>query len=151
MHNFDPLCNWEAVPLTIAAPELGDGSIRATGPCLPRLSMAAKKGWKYRSAGWCSWLWEESEMGLGGGSRLWFKLKVGHHQIWETMEDYAGRTVWHHVGRRGVKGLLLVCHEEVPCGFGLRTGDSGGDTADGAGDFGGPAQLSTDYWEESGV
>ena len=25
--------------------------------------------------------------------------------------------------RKGVKGLLLVGHEEVPCGFGLRTGD----------------------------
>ena len=36
-------------------------------------------------------------------------------------------------GRKGVKGLLLVGHEEVPCGFGLRTGDLGGETADGAG------------------
>ena len=36
------------------------------------------------------------------------------------------------VGRRGVKGLLLVGHEKVKWGFGLRTGDPG-DTADGAG------------------
>ena len=35
-------------------------------------------------------------------------------------------------GRKGVKELLLVGHEKVPCGFGLRTGDPG-DTADGAG------------------
>ena len=40
-------------------------------------------------------------------------------------------------GRKGVKGLLLVGHEEVPCGFGLRTGDRG-DTADGAGNRGRP-------------
>ena len=36
-------------------------------------------------------------------------------------------------GRKAVKGLLLVGHEKVPHGFGLRTGDNGGDTADGAG------------------
>ena len=41
------------------------------------------------------------------------------------------------VGRKGVKGLLLVSHEKVPRGFGLRTGDFG-DTADGAGDSGKP-------------
>ena len=35
-------------------------------------------------------------------------------------------------GRIGVKGLLLVGHEKVPCGFGLRTGDPDY-TADGAG------------------
>ena len=34
--------------------------------------------------------------------------------------------------RKGVKGLLPVGEEEVPCGFGLRTGDTS-DTADGAG------------------
>ena len=38
-------------------------------------------------------------------------------------------------GRKGVKGLLLVGHEKVPRGFGLRTGDPG-DTADGAGNLG---------------
>ena len=31
-----------------------------------------------------------------------------------------------------VKGLLLVGQEKVPCGFGLRTGDRGGDTVGGA-------------------
>ena len=36
-----------------------------------------------------------------------------------------------------MKGLLLVSHEKVPRGFGLRTGDFG-DTADGAGDSGKP-------------
>ena len=36
------------------------------------------------------------------------------------------------MGRKGMKGLLLVGHEKVPHGFGL-TGDCGGDTADGAG------------------
>ena len=35
------------------------------------------------------------------------------------------------LGRKGVKGLLLVGHEKVPRGFGL-TGDHGGDTADDA-------------------
>ena len=36
------------------------------------------------------------------------------------------------VGRKGVKGLLLVGHEKAPCGFGIRTGDPG-DISDGAG------------------
>ena len=44
---------------------------------------------------------------------------------------------------RGVKGLLLAGHEEVPHGFGLRTGDLG-DTAVGAGNHGRPIQLSID-------
>ena len=35
-------------------------------------------------------------------------------------------------GRKGVKGLLLVGHEEVPCGSELRIGDPG-DRADVAG------------------
>ena len=45
------------------------------------------------------------------------------------------------VGRKGVKGLLLVSHEKVPRGFVLRTGDPG-DTAEGAGNH---------YWEEPGA
>ena len=44
-------------------------------------------------------------------------------------------------GRKGVKGLLLVGHEKVQCGFGLRTGDTG-DTADGAGNRGRPASQA---------
>ena len=55
-----------------------------------------------------------------------------------------------HAGRKGVKGLSLVGHDEVPHGFGLRTRDHSV-TADGAGDFGRPAQLSMDDWEELGV
>ena len=43
--------------------QLGGGFCMA-GLCLPGLTMAAKKGRKYRSAGRCSQLWEESEMGL---------------------------------------------------------------------------------------
>ena len=35
------------------------------------------------------------------------------------------------MGRKGMKGLLLVGHEKVPHGFVL-TGDRGGNTADGA-------------------
>ena len=54
------------------------------------------------------------------------------------------------MGRKGVKGLSLVGHEEVPRGFGLRTGDRS-ETADGAEDRGRPAQSSTDYWQEPGV
>ena len=42
------------------------------------------------------------------------------------------------VGRKGVKELLLVGQEKVPCGFVLRTGDSG-NTANGAGNRGRPA------------
>ena len=57
------------------------------------------------------------------------------------------RALWDHSGRKGVKELLLAGHEEVPRGFGLRTGDFG-DTAVGAGNLGRPAQMSTDYWEE---
>ena len=45
------------------------------------------------------------------------------------------------MGRKGVKGSLLVGHEKGPGGFGLRTGDPG-DTADGAGNRGGPASRS---------
>ena len=53
--------------------------------------------------------------------------------VWKN----AGETL----GRKGVKGLLLLGHEEVPCGFGLRTGESG-DTADGVRTKGGlPAKL----------
>ena len=43
-----------------------------------------------------------------------------------------------------MKGLWLVGHDKVPSGFGLRTGDRGSDTADGAVNSGKPAQLSTD-------
>ena len=39
------------------------------------------------------------------------------------------------VGRKGVKGLLLVGQEKVPRGFGLRTGDPS-NKADGAGNCG---------------
>ena len=60
-----------------------------------------------------------------------------------------GRTLWGHVGKEGVQGLSLASHEEVPRGFGLRTGDRS-DTADGAGNRGRPAWPSTDYWEELG-
>ena len=42
------------------------------------------------------------------------------------------------VRRKGVKGLVLVGQEKVPCGFVLRNGDSG-NTADGAGNRGKPA------------
>ena len=45
------------------------------------------------------------------------------------------------VGRKGMKGLLLVSHEKVPCGLGLRTGDPR-DTADGAGNRGRPASQA---------
>ena len=47
-------------------------------------------------------------------------------------------------GRKGVKGRLLVGHEEVPHGFRLRTGDPG-DTADSAGNLGrssSPARIT---------
>ena len=59
--------------------------------------------------------------------------KVGTVQLWGApfchMAQEAGETL---LGRKGVKGLLLVGHEKVPHGFGL-TGDRGSDTADGAG------------------
>ena len=69
------------------------------------------------------------------------------------MRDNAGldgRKMRDQAERKVVKGLSLVGHEEVPCGFGLRTRDPG-DTADGAGDCRRSAQLSTDYWEEPEV
>ena len=46
-----------------------------------------------------------------------------------------------------MKALLLMGHEKVPHGFGLRTGDCG-DTAGGAGNRGKPVQSSTDDLEE---
>ena len=51
-------------------------------------------------------------------------------------------------GREGVKGLLLVGHKKVPCGFGL-IGDCSSDTADGAGNHGGPtsgARITGKKW-----
>ena len=45
-------------------------------------------------------------------------------------------------GRKGVKGLLLVGHEKVPHGFGLKSGDCVGDTTDGAGNHGRPASRA---------
>ena len=48
--------------------------------------------------------------GYGGGSRLGFKLQAGGHEGQGTMRD--------HVGRKGVKGLLLAGHKEVPHSFG---------------------------------
>ena len=66
------------------------------------------------------------------------------------MPDYGGEIMRDHAGRKGVKGVSLMGHEEVPHCFGLRTGD-GWDTVDGARDCGRPAQSSTDYWEELGV
>ena len=54
-------------------------------------------------------------------------------------------------GRKRVKGLLLVGHEKVQCGFGLRTGDTG-DTADGAGNCGRSAQgagITGRNWESN--
>ena len=78
-----------------------------------------------------SWKW-----GYGGGSRLEFKLKAGHHKVQETMQNQAGR--------KGMRALSLVGQEEMPLGFGLRTGDRG-NTDDGAGSCGRSAQLSTDY------
>ena len=50
-------------------------------------------------------------------------------------------------GRKGEKGLLLVGHEKVPCGFGL-TGDRDGNTADDAGTKGLPeSRTSTSFPE----
>ena len=48
-----------------------------------------------------------------------------------------------------MKGLLLVGHERVQCGFGLRTGDPS-DTADGAGNRGRPAPQARVTGENSG-
>ena len=49
-----------------------------------------------------------------------------------------------------MKGLSLVGHEMVTHGFGVRSGDCGGDTDDGSGDCRRPAQQSMDDWEEPG-
>ena len=51
------------------------------------------------------------------------------------------------LGRKGVKGLLLVGHEKVPHGFGL-TGDHGGNTADGAGTEGLPESQTSTFFPE---
>ena len=57
--------------LQAPAQEFGDGLLCATGPRLPGLRRAAKKGRKYWTASRCSWLWEESEM------RLWRRVQAG--------------------------------------------------------------------------
>ena len=80
--------------------------------------------------------------------------KAGHHVgqgQYRTMGDNGGQCgTWpDHAGEKEVKGLLLVGHEEVPHGSGLRTGGCD-DTADAAEDRGSPAQLSTGYREEPG-
>ena len=51
-------------------------------------------------------------------------------------------------GRKGVKRLLVVDHEKVPCSFGLRTRDPG-DTAGGAENRGRPvsqARITGKNW-----
>ena len=70
--------------------------------------------------------------GYRGSSRLGCKLKAGHH-VGQRLDREDN--VRPHAKKRG-KGLSLVGHERVPRGFGLRTGDHGGDTADGAGNLG---------------
>ena len=54
------------------------------------------------------------------------------------------------MGRKGVKGLLLLGHEKMPCGFGLRTGDPG-DTADGSGNCGRPASPAQITEKDQGL
>ena len=49
-----------------------------------------------------------------------------------------------------MKGLSLVGHEKVPRGFGLRTGDPG-DTADGVGNRGRPANQARITEENRGL
>ena len=51
------------------------------------------------------------------------------------------------LGRKGVKGLLLVGHEKVPHGFGIN-GDHGGNTADGAGTKGLPEPWTSTSFTE---
>ena len=54
-------------------------------------------------------------------------------------------------GRKGVKGLLLVGHEKVPRGFGLRAGDLGSNTADRCWELREVYQPTMNYWEEPGA
>ena len=63
----------------------------------------------------------------------------------EKVRDLAGPCG----GKKGWKRLSTAGHEEVPHGFGLRTGDLA-DTDDGVGNRGRPAQQGTDYGEEPG-
>ena len=78
--------------------------------------------------------WERKEGKLRGDHAA--LAKVGTTWLWGAPFCYvaweAEETL---LGRKGVKGLLLVGHEKVPHGFGL-TGDCGGNTADGAGNRG---------------
>ena len=55
------------------------------------------------------------------------------------------------VGRKGVRGLLLVGHEKVPCGFGLRTGDPSSTADGGAGNRGRPASWARNTGKNQGL
>ena len=52
-------------------------------------------------------------------------------------------TIQNHAGRKEMKGLLLLGHEKLPCGFGLINGDHGSDTAEGTGN---DKRLSSRAW-----
>ena len=72
---------------------------------------------------WC-WDLNPGAATMPGVGTTWLWVAPFCHAAYE-----AGKTL---LGRKGVKGLLLVGPEKVPHGSGL-TGDCGGDTADGAG------------------
>ena len=90
---------------------------------------------------------------MPGVGTTWLWVAPFCHAAYE-----AGKTL---LGRKGVKGLLLVGPEKVTHGSGL-TGDCGGDTADGAGTEGLPEpRTSTSFpeiqypglgkWEKEGL
>ena len=145
--DFHPGYNWEATPPGYSTRwELGDGWLHTTGPWLPRLTMTAQKSWKNMGvlAGVAdcekSWKW-----GCRGRLAPGFKPRHSSHAGWNQealgapFATWLRKQEWPCKGRKGVKGLLLVSHEKVPHGFGLRTGDQDGDTANGAGNHGRPA------------
>ena len=102
------------------------------GPHLPRLRMAAKKGWKntglHVGVTECG---RSRKWGCRGRLTLGFKPRLDSHtRGWDyaALAEEAGETL---PGRKGEKGLLLVGHEKVPHVSGL-TGDCGSHTANGA-------------------
>ena len=77
--------------------------------------MAAKKGREYRSAAGVADCGRSQKWGNGGGSRLGFQLKAGHHKGWGANARPGGK-------KRGERTLATGAWGGAR-GFGLRTGD----------------------------
>ena len=90
--------------VTAPAWELGEDWLRAMGPHLPRLTVAAQKSWTDRECCRCNWLWEESEMGLQG--------KTGAGILTQTWQPF-GLSFWDHTSFQGPCGIRRLFRDHA--------------------------------------